>query len=132
MSAPARLTMAHQALANLTGYACVSIYKDQAFADVMVMLEDILPAARVDLPDRFRPMVEAAEALVRLWPEVRKTGSTAGADWCRAMMDAQAACQAFFLGRACAALETHAREQVPAAADPAPAVPNPEPAHAEP
>ena len=109
MTAPTRLTFAHSALANLLGVLVVSIHHDQHFADMAQALEDILPAARHDVPDAFRPVLEAAEAVANAWPEVRK--GRGGPAWNSAQMDASAALVRFFTSRALAALEAHEQER---------------------
>lgn len=113
---PARLTLAYQALANLLGVLVVSVHHDQHFADMAQAMEDILPAARHDVPDSFRPVIEAAEAVALAWHEVRK--GRGGAAWGRASLDASAALVRFFTSRALAALEAHHQERSAARAEP--------------
>ncbi len=116
--AAARLTLAHQALANLLGVVCCSVLQDQRFADVMVMIDQVLPAARLAPPPGFAPVVEAAETLANLWPEIRK-GRARDSDWAAARWEAQDALADFFLSRAVAAMTAHAaaQPQSPEAAD---------------
>lgn len=116
--APQRLTLAHQALVNLMAVAALSIHHDQAFADRMEALRQILPAARHDVPDAFRPLVEAAEELSAIWPAIRKGDGTRGAGWGSAMLTAQGALVRFFETRAFAALEAHHADFTPAAGGP--------------
>lgn len=123
---PARLTLPQQIVANCLGWFCVELSPDGPNGEMIVgVIREHLPAARPALGYIGR-VVDAAEQVVRAWPNRR--GKADPYAWNRAMIEADIAMAAFLFWRA-----SLAREALkPRSEDLAPPVPEPQADGAQP
>ena len=100
---PTRLTLAHQALANLLAFAAVKITTDDREELAISALAEVLAAATRDVPPGFQPMIEAAQLVLEAWPaRLTKAGSE---PWLRASFRANSALADFFFWRGAMAMD---------------------------
>ena len=113
--APQRLTLAQQAVSNLLGVIGNSIFHDERMGFALDLLAETLPAARVDVPAWFVPMLEAAEAAA-LYRAQNLAGQIGSRAWWAVDCQVGRALADFFWRRAAAALDAHREREAKNAA----------------
>lgn len=113
--APQRMTLAQQALANLLGVTVCSLLMDERCKFALQLVTETLPAARIDVPAWYVPVLSAAEAAA-LFHAQDQAGQVSPGGWSAVANQAERALSDFFWGRASAALDAHRQREADNAA----------------
>lgn len=107
---PQRMNIAQQALVNLLGVTVCSLLMDERCGFALDLVAETLPAARLDVPHWYVPVLVAAEAAA-LFRAQDLAGQVTPGGWSAVANQAERALADFFWGRAAAALDAHRKKE---------------------